>query len=1191
MHTRSIVPALERSRISVCFQVVVLLTLFVSFLGTAYSQSTSGTLTGTITDAQGAAMAGVTVTLHNTDTGVDLKPVLTSDSGLYVVSSLAPGKYDVTASQTGFATVRHPAVEVQVGLATRIDVEMPVASQQSLVTVTTEVPLIETEKTEQSQNVSEALVTNLPVSSRRWEQFVLLTPGVVPDGGAGAISFHGITSAYNNSQVDGANNNNSYNAGARGGTNDGYVYSGDSIREFQVASSGFNAEMGQAAGGQVNAVTKSGTSQFHGDLFYNMRNPIFNAIDPVTAASAISAGQIPTQTVHQQNQFGGSLGAPIWKDKLFFFGTGDIYRKSTPIAYTSTFSATPANLTPDCPVIGADLNAGGTFTAAMCAAAIAYVDSNLGQFPRLLSQDVELAKIDFQLNTANHFSAVTNIRDWKEPNGTAYAASNNSGIFSSATTYIQDRFFILTANTLIGNNKVNEFRYQWGIDNNFTSSYGGVPQVGISSLVTYGQTGPVPGYNAETRNQFTDNFSFTKGAHTFKVGFDANVIYENIRISRGSTGIYSYSQGAASGTYYKLGVAQPGSACPASGTAQLFCDWVLDTYGVKTQGAIPITTTVGGVTTTTSTLENTSSLHWTNFAQIKDNRYPGIDAVGTRAGIDQFNNEDYAAYFQDTWKVRPNLTINAGIRYDIQMVPNFPNPNTSKPILALYTSQLNVDTGGIQPRLAVAWNIKKNTVIRVGGGIFTAKTVTSTFSSARRTSGVREQQFNCTPVQAFNLPACEGPAGISQPLVFPSDLFSQNAPTPSAAFSGPGVVPAQILNPPGDLCASNPTACAVRGIDPADKRPRAYELEAGVEQRLPGNVNFSASYLFTRGVKLPAHYDTNLGAAVTKNYDVQASTGAAFQTVTVPFFDNRLDNSVGVILIEASPVTSRYNAMVLTVRKPMSHGIELLANYTFSGATDDGQTGQNIGGSMFFSSDGVLNPYNFKLEQGRSATDTPHRFVASAVWQPDLAKKASSRFVRGAVNGWSMATTVTASSGSTYSALIQSSAVQCSIVPPTGKSCGQDASSGILGLDGGMTGTILNSNAAPSGGRVAFQPRNSQVLPNYTNVDFRLARSFTLRERFGFEFRAEAFNLLNSTIVTAVNQTGYTFAQPSASTTAAPTPACWNGAITSGAGPTAGTASHTNTCVIPVAGYQAATTTSANLLGARQLQFGFRFTF
>src|SRR6202521_3133122 len=131
---------------------------------------------------------------------------------------LQPGDYDLTVSQTGFATVQHKAIKIQVGQTVRIDIEMPVASQQSLVTVTTEAPLIETEKTEQSQTVSENLVSNLPISSRRWEQFVLLTPGLPTHGPNGLIRFHGLNGMYNHNSVDGASNDNSYNSTARGGT-------------------------------------------------------------------------------------------------------------------------------------------------------------------------------------------------------------------------------------------------------------------------------------------------------------------------------------------------------------------------------------------------------------------------------------------------------------------------------------------------------------------------------------------------------------------------------------------------------------------------------------------------------------------------------------------------------------------------------------------------------------------------------------------------------------------------------------------------------------------------------------------------------------------------------------------------------------------------------------------------------------
>src|SRR5262249_29174610 len=153
-------------------------------------------------------------------------------------------------------------VQVTVGNTIRVDIAMQIAGTQALVTVTAETPLLDTEKTEQSQNVTENLVTNLPISSRRWEQFVMLTPATVQDGSTGLVSFHGVSSMYNNNSVDGANNNNSFNSTARGGTNDGYTYSSDSIREFQVASNSFGAEVGQSAGGSVNAVTKSGTSAF-----------------------------------------------------------------------------------------------------------------------------------------------------------------------------------------------------------------------------------------------------------------------------------------------------------------------------------------------------------------------------------------------------------------------------------------------------------------------------------------------------------------------------------------------------------------------------------------------------------------------------------------------------------------------------------------------------------------------------------------------------------------------------------------------------------------------------------------------------------------------------------------------------------------------------------------------------------------
>ena len=164
---------------------------------------------------------------------------------------------------------------------------------------------------------------------RRWDNFVLLTPGVTTDGGL--VSYRGISGLYNNNSVDGANNNQAFFSEARGRSTAPYVYSLDSIDEFQVSSSNYSAEFGQAAGGVVNAVTKSGTNQLHGDLFYYLRYPSLNALDPVNKAAGVY-----TQPVHQQQQFGASAGGPAVKDKLFYFFTYDGSRKVFPITYISS---------------------------------------------------------------------------------------------------------------------------------------------------------------------------------------------------------------------------------------------------------------------------------------------------------------------------------------------------------------------------------------------------------------------------------------------------------------------------------------------------------------------------------------------------------------------------------------------------------------------------------------------------------------------------------------------------------------------------------------------------------------------------------------------------------------------------------------------------------------------------------------
>ena len=1133
---------------------IAMLALLVSFSGAAFGQAASGTITGTVTDPKGLVVPGVSLVVRNTDTGIE-KTMETNNVGIYNAPLLQPGNYEVVASKEGFATVDHKGITVLVGQTLAIDMQMPLQSQQSVVTVTTEAPLIETEKTEMSETLNENLVGGLPTSTRRWESFVLLTPGVTTDGTGGNLSFHGINSMYNNNTVDGANNNNAYNSTARGDANanssgiDGYTYSTDSIKEFQVSSNNYNAEFGQAAGGQVNAVTKSGTNMLHGDLFYNFRYPTFNALDPVVKANAVQNGAIPTQSIHQQNQFGGSVGGPIKTDKLFYFFTYDGYRKVTPVSFT-----TSAGLGGTAPISA--LGCPTVITQNQCSAAKNWaLNDNLGTFPRELRQDVLFGKIDYQVNQANHVNAAFDWRNWYVPNGTAYASVANSGLGAQANLFIQDRFAIVSWDSVMSSNKVNELRYQWGEDNTWEDWLAPAPSVALTNLFTYGLNNANPAIINEIRNQVSDNFSFSHGRHAFKAGVDVNFIHEIAKISINSSGLYSYSSG----------VSLPGTDCPAapvtstsSATEQLIlCDWLVDLYQVK----IPNDTRPVGE-------------HWSSFTQIKDQRFPG-NQLGSPAGTDSFYENDYAGFFEDTWKIRTNLTLNLGIRYDIQHFPPLPNPNTATAILAEYTSILNIDYGGLQPRIGVAWNVANNTVLRVGFGTFYAKTTNSTVSAARRTSGTREQSFTCS---ATNLTPVGFTSGICSTLgVFPNVFFGQYA-TPGTAFSSPLLSAAQeppapvVTNPAFNACPS--TTCSVRGIDSGAVRPRALEGDVTFEKQLAG-LSISASYMVTRGEHLPSHADANLALpTATKTYDVvglaTGTGGSTLLTTTVPFFTQRLDASqgasvlTGAILAESSIVNSWYNSMVLTLRKPIGSGLDLLANYTFAKATDDGQQGggSGNGGGIFFGTNGVLNPYNQKGEEGASSLDVRNHVAGSVVWTPPYAKNVSNRTERGFLDGWSLSTTVTVSGGQPYSGLVSSTAVQC-LVPVS------PCPAGDSGLDGGMTGAILGSSGNPAGGRIAWMPPNSFRLPTWSDVDFRLTKEFSIRERYNFEFRFEAFNSLNSTILQGVNNTGWNFALPGA-------PGC---------------VGHTNACMVPVAGFQTPTVTSSNLLGARQLQLGAKFNF
>ncbi len=1050
-----------------CWQSVCMCLLIL--LGTAslaFAQGAgSAAMSGTVQDQKGLVIVGATVVVKNVDTGVE-RTLETNDVGLYSAPFLQPGNYEVRAKKEGFAEVIRKNLRIEVGQTLEIDFELPVKTAEAVVTVTGAAPLIEPDKIESSQTLSQTLIENLPINGRRWEDFVLLTPGVTTDGGFGLVSYRGISGIYNNNTVDGADNDQAMFSESRGRTRIAYAYSQDTIKEFQVSNSNFSAEFGRSTGGVVNAVTKSGTNVWHGSAFYYIRHFKLNALDSVSKSRG--ATEKPEKIRHQ---FGGTFGGPLIKDKLFFFGSYDGQRRSFPVRVITgnpaffTSVATQANCTAT------------TATASQCDAAIGFLQSLQGTFPRNGNQDVYFGKLDYQLSTNNRLSASLNWHDWRAQNGFLTGVTLTDSVLTSGSDKVRSRFAVVNLGSAIGSNMANEFRFQYGKDFEAATPNFPGPFVSIAGGPAYGLRNslPRPAFPDETRWQWTDNFSMTQGRHIFKFGFDFNAIHEILDNLFQGGGIYNYTGGAA------------------------FQNWVRDIFAIPT-----------GTTT---------QKHYNSFVQ-------AFDPI-TGTGKDDFWNLDYAFYAQDTWKVRPTVTLNLGLRYDLQVVPQPPQPNTATPLLTRFTSTINTDKNNFGPRIGIAWQPLQKMAVRAGYGLYYAKTTNSTFYTVRVENGVFQQTFSC------------GPTSTCGPL-FPNVIFIPPGPDPVAPFTGAATPQVVNTNPPA-------TAQLSRGLSPDFVNPLVHMGELVVEQELPGKIVVSGTYLFSRGLRLPVFIDTNLAPATqTKTYDVTDSAGTTAQTITVPFYTSRVDTGTGVILTGFSTINSWYHAFVLTARKPLSHGVELLANFTVSKAIDNGQViGDN---GTFNGTDPPLDPANQAAEKALSDLDQRRRFVASVYWEPPF-RRISNDFVRKAVNGFKFSGIVTVGDGRPVTGFVSGA--------PFG------------GPDFGATGGVVSSFGGFTGGRVPFLGRNTFTNPGLATVDFRVARDISFTERYRLTFLWEAFNLLNRTNFTNVNSTAVNFTR------------LGSGVCT--------TAAHTNDCLIARTDFLVPNASGNRTVGARQMQFSLRF--
>lgn len=1108
-----------------------------------------GNINGTVKDASGALVPGATVVVTDTDTGVS-RTLTTSASGEYVANFLQPGHYDVTAGGGSFGKSDHKDILLTVGSTITIDATLPAGSVSTSVDVTSDTPILDPEKTDVSQTVGQNVIENLPVASRNWSAFVLLTPNVVQDGGSGLVSFHGISGLYNQNYVDGSNNNQMLFSEARGRASGApYVYSIDSIKEFQAQTSNYSAEFGQAAGGLVNAITKSGTNKIHGDLFYKLRYPALNALDPFTkwsakfnTSNAAAAAFLLTQPVHQQQQFGGSIGGPIIKDRLFYFFTYDGFRKVGKALYYNnnniTLTPTAGNaggtvISPtQCPTYAPSSGAAqvAAISATQCTAAINFIIANaFGAPSRFSKENLFFPRLDFHINSRNDMFVNYNFVDYDSTYGYSPAPTfSGSSPTTNAPTSYHERFLVAGLTTQLFKTSVNQIHFQYGRDLETAGANGAAPSVG-TGVFTYGLPNALPRVAEpdEKRIQFTDVFSTSHGHHTIKVGGDINNVHEiMINLFQGG-GIYSYT------------------GLPAAA----FASWAADAFAGQPGDLDPY-----------------AGYHYNSFVQTVDTKN-SIQA--NRAGADDFYMNMFDGFAEDSWKILPNLTLNVGVRYDIQLTPA-PGTNNANfpPVSTKYSTSIKNVTDRVQPRLGFSYSPFTGTVLRGGYGMFSALNQGSTYYAMRVENGVVQVNYNYTGcannlASGFGTSSCATTAAAAGKLGFPNVPFPVPGPALSTAIHPVGG------NVPSVSGPQTVGAQSFHGLDPNFVPPLAHEFDLSVEQALPGHMSISVGYVGTRALHLPVFLDANLVGQTphgSKSYNVLDASNNVTKTLTVPVYlvSDRINPALQSFNTGFSVANTWYNSLAATVRKPFSNGLELLLNYTWSRGTDTDQVSGN--GGTFYGGNPVLDPNRVKGENGLSDTDVRNRFAGSFVYKPKLFH--DNKIVRYALDEFTFSGSMIASAGQPIVASMNGASVF------TGGAGSYGSGGNIYG------GAISSGSGLATTGRPPQIGRNSIIGPGFNNIDFQVSRNVQIFERFHMQFSAAAFNLLNHTIITGVQSAYSTY---SAATATSAT--CNNSVNTALQG-----------CIAPnaatgVSAFGATSSTTNGLYGPRQLEMSAKLIF
>jgi outer membrane receptor protein involved in Fe transport len=465
-----------------------------------FAQSDVGgaTLNGTVTDPSGAAVAGAKISVANTATGFTRTTESNAD-GLYTLTRLPVGTYDLTIDAPGFKTSKKTGIQLSVGAVATLDVPLQIGTAQEQVTVSAEVPVVETTRSQTSTTVTEKAVSDLPVNGRNFLDFTLLTPGVTRDPTRGGdLSFGGQRGTANSLLVDGADSNNVFfgqSTGRAGTGRNPYSFSQDAVQEFQVNTNGYGAELGRAGGGVINVITKSGSNDVHATAFEFFRDKALNA-----NTWANNRRGLPKRAYHF-NQFGGNIGGPVMKNKVFFFFDYDGQRNTTPNPVILTVAA-PSD--------------------ALSQQGLQLLQPYLAPYTNGLINNVYLGKVDWDIAPNQRLSVRYNANRFNglnfENSGQSSAAEHTGNSDVSTDNIAGSHTAVIGANTVL------ETRFIFTRDNepggaNTTAPEAVIRQNG-ATVLNIGRNSFSPRYTNARTYQFVETLSYTRGRHAYKIGFD-----------------------------------------------------------------------------------------------------------------------------------------------------------------------------------------------------------------------------------------------------------------------------------------------------------------------------------------------------------------------------------------------------------------------------------------------------------------------------------------------------------------------------------------------------------------------------------------------------------------------------------------------------------------------------------------------